>query len=181
MFNKKIFSLGALLVSGFVNIAMAEGIHYIYEGRQTHYIDFSAKSTFTNHQSWPTWTPATGAGATKYLTLEFQGDPNGSCYSVGFAPGSGTTNTYSDLQLWTEESTRRSIDDNGPNTTLPYAKVKVNGGSWIRVSGKNSNFNNIDFKMLVSQIPLSQCNDDGVTPLWDMTTNTPYHFNSLVN
>lgn len=145
MFNKKILIAASFLLAGSFHSAMAQGVNTIGLNGFQRYVDFSAVSTFSNHQKFPTWTVGTtNPGSTKFFSLLFQGKSAGSCFIVMTKPASALASA-TDLVAY---SGTKKIDDDGPNSSkLPYFKVFTLHDSFIYISAKDNTHNNRDWNI----------------------------------
>ncbi|HKP96939.1 MAG TPA: hypothetical protein VJ385_14410 [Fibrobacteria bacterium] len=152
MFNKKLLLPAAVLISGVLHSVSAQGLQSHGPESMNKYVDFSAKSPFSDHQSFGTWSIGTSnPGTTKFTMIVLMGKSAGSCFVVKTLPASASE-TVTDLVAYTPDLPFRKIDDDGPNSgKMPYFKVFAYHDTAFRISAKNDTHNNRDWNMSITE------------------------------
>lgn len=159
MFNKKLLLTSAILISGALHTASAQGWNTFGLNSMNRYVDFSATSPFSNHTFFPKWSVGTAnPGTTKYFLMNLQGKSTGSCFIVSTS-GASASGTVTDLVAYTPQATFKKIDDDGPNSgKLPYFKVFTYHDAAFIISAKNDTHNNRDWNLSITEMAAANPN-----------------------
>lgn len=150
--------VGAGVLAGLAQVSFANGYNYRFHSTSSHqtqeYVDFSAVSPHSNHQSWPKATiPTSGGQLRVYYALQLQGSPTGTCYSYQVQSASQPA-TNTDLVAYVGNT---MIDDDGPGgSRMPFFKVWVTSGYNFKISSKNSYNDQADWNLVVNSAVMSQ-------------------------
>ncbi len=143
------------------------------------YIDFAASSPVSGHSAWETWTTPNGNQNARYYNIElFSGA--GKCFLIRFTAGA-TPAGSADLRLWTNAGV--SIDDDGPGTVLPQARVWTSSSIRVTVSAYSSNYNAIDAWQSVESVAAASASacDDGSLPFYNYDAGTILRADAISN
>jgi|GEM_PF-2659620 len=147
------------------------------------YIDLAASSPIGGHMAWGMWVPPNrlqdAPSDTKKYNIELSGG-SVKCYLIHFTTGATPANN-ADLRLWTGDG--RSIDDDGPGTLLPKARIWTSGAIQITVSAYSPSYNSIDAWQVAESLAATSASacDDGVLPFYNDDTGQITRQNNLAN